>query len=101
MIEWLMERLEIEESGNRIITVQNWFTDAVSFVTEALNIANQLCQYGYFFPISDSKNLAVKDDSSLYRFQVDLHIRNVWYQCLTLSFYLVSLLLALAKSSTW
>ncbi|XP_019870595.2 regulator of G-protein signaling 11 isoform X2 [Aethina tumida] len=50
MIEWLMERLEIEES-------------------EALNIANQLCQYGYFFPISDSKNLAVKDDSSLYRFQ--------------------------------
>lgn len=39
-------------------------------VAEALNIANQLCQYGYFFPVSDSKNLVVKDDSSLYRFQV-------------------------------
>ncbi|KAF7281017.1 hypothetical protein GWI33_005248 [Rhynchophorus ferrugineus] len=51
LIEWLIMRLEIEES-------------------EALNIANQLCQYGYFFPISDSKNLVVKDDSSLYRFQV-------------------------------
>ncbi|KAJ8913836.1 hypothetical protein NQ315_003745 [Exocentrus adspersus] len=50
LIEWLMERLGIEES-------------------EALNIANQLCQFGYFFPISDSKNLVVKDDSSLYRFQ--------------------------------
>ncbi|XP_044732204.1 uncharacterized protein LOC123295059 isoform X2 [Chrysoperla carnea] len=50
LIEWLMERLGIEES-------------------EALNIANQLCQYGYFFPVSDSKNLVVKDDSSLYRFQ--------------------------------
>ncbi|CAH1104304.1 unnamed protein product, partial [Psylliodes chrysocephalus] len=50
LIEWLMERLGIEES-------------------EALNIAHQLCQYGYFFPISDSKNLVVKDDSSLYRFQ--------------------------------
>ncbi|KAJ8966618.1 hypothetical protein NQ317_000617 [Molorchus minor] len=50
LIEWLMERLGIEES-------------------EALNVANQLCQYGYFFPISDSKNLVVKDDSSLYRFQ--------------------------------
>ncbi|XP_050304504.1 regulator of G-protein signaling 11 isoform X2 [Anthonomus grandis grandis] len=50
LIEWLIMRLEIEES-------------------EALNIANQLCQYGYFFPISDSKNLVVKDDSSLYRFQ--------------------------------
>ncbi|XP_025828974.1 regulator of G-protein signaling 11 isoform X2 [Agrilus planipennis] len=50
LIEWLMERLGIEES-------------------EALNLANQMCQYGYFFPVSDSKNLVVKDDSSLYRFQ--------------------------------
>ncbi|CAH0555392.1 unnamed protein product [Brassicogethes aeneus] len=55
LIEWLMERLEIEESGKSQL--------------EALNIANQLCQYGYFFPINDSKNLVVKDDSSLYRFQ--------------------------------
>ncbi|XP_076182810.1 uncharacterized protein LOC143154758 isoform X2 [Ptiloglossa arizonensis] len=50
LIEWLMERLSIEES-------------------EAVHIANQLCQYGYFFPVNDSKTLAVKDDSSLYRFQ--------------------------------
>ncbi|KAL1494809.1 hypothetical protein ABEB36_010345 [Hypothenemus hampei] len=50
LIEWLILRLEIEES-------------------EALSIANQMCQYGYFFPISDSKNFVVKDDSSLYRFQ--------------------------------
>lgn len=45
-----MERLTIEES-------------------EALSIANQLCLHGYFFPISDYKNLVVRDDSSLYRFQ--------------------------------
>ncbi|XP_043258335.1 uncharacterized protein LOC122400767 isoform X1 [Colletes gigas] len=51
LIEWLMERLSIEES------------------VEAVHIANQLCQYGYFFPVNDSKTLAVKDDSSLYRFQ--------------------------------
>ncbi|XP_076243483.1 uncharacterized protein LOC143184849 isoform X2 [Calliopsis andreniformis] len=50
LIEWLMERLSIEES-------------------EAVHIANQLCQYGYFFPVNDSKTLTVKDDSSLYRFQ--------------------------------
>ncbi|CAG9803598.1 unnamed protein product [Chironomus riparius] len=50
LIEWLMERLNVEES-------------------EALNMANQLCQHGYFFPVSDSKTLVVKDDSSLYRFQ--------------------------------
>lgn len=37
---------------------------------EAVHIANQLCQYGYFFPVNDSKTLTVKDDSSLYRFQV-------------------------------
>ncbi|KAK1119224.1 hypothetical protein K0M31_013415 [Melipona bicolor] len=50
LIEWLMERLSIEES-------------------EAVHIANQLCQYGYFFPVNDSKTLTVRDDSSLYRFQ--------------------------------
>lgn len=44
------------------------------FVVEAVHIGNQLCQYGYFFPVSDSKNLVVKDDSSLYRFQVRLMI---------------------------
>lgn len=37
---------------------------------EAVHIANQLCQYGYFFPVNDSKTLTVRDDSSLYRFQV-------------------------------
>ncbi|XP_015176154.1 PREDICTED: uncharacterized protein LOC107066231 isoform X3 [Polistes dominula] len=51
LVEWLMDRLSIEES------------------VEALHIANQLCQYGYFFPVNDSKTLTVKDDSSLYRFQ--------------------------------
>lgn len=45
-----MEKLLIEES-------------------EALNIANQLCLHGYFFPVNDAKTLTVKDDSSLYRFQ--------------------------------
>ncbi|XP_034475001.1 uncharacterized protein LOC117782127 isoform X2 [Drosophila innubila] len=50
LIEWLMDRVQIEES-------------------EALNIANQLCLHGYFFPVNDSKTLTVKDDSSLYRFQ--------------------------------
>ncbi|XP_017852361.1 uncharacterized protein LOC108606606 isoform X2 [Drosophila busckii] len=50
LIEWLMDRLTVEES-------------------EALNIANQLCLHGYFFPVNDSKTLTVKDDSSLYRFQ--------------------------------
>ncbi|XKL68419.1 hypothetical protein PGB90_003910 [Kerria lacca] len=52
VIEWLMDRLKVEDP------------------VEAVNIANQLCHYGYFFPVSDSKNLIVKDDGSLYRFQI-------------------------------
>ncbi|XP_043282665.1 regulator of G-protein signaling 9 isoform X2 [Venturia canescens] len=50
LIEWLIDRLSIDES-------------------EAVHLANQLCQYGYFFPVNDSKTLTIKDDSSLYRFQ--------------------------------
>lgn len=41
---------------------------------EAVNVGNQLCQYGYFFPVNDLKNLVLKDDSSLYRFQVSMQI---------------------------
>ena len=37
---------------------------------EAVHLANLLCQFGYYFPVSEQKNLLVKDDSSLYRFQV-------------------------------
>lgn len=42
----------------------------IMLTVEAVHIANQLCQYGYFFPVNDSRTLTVKDDSSLYRFQV-------------------------------
>ena len=52
LVEWLMERLQIEES------------------TELLHLASLLCQSGYFFPVADSKSLVVKDDGGLYRFQV-------------------------------
>ncbi|XP_045114304.1 uncharacterized protein LOC123506347 isoform X10 [Portunus trituberculatus] len=52
LIEWLLERLEIEDSA-----------------AEAIHLANLLCQYGYFFPVGESRSLIVKDDSSLYRFQ--------------------------------
>ncbi|KAF6206313.1 hypothetical protein GE061_017544, partial [Apolygus lucorum] len=51
LIEWLMEHLNMEESG------------------EAVHLANQLCQNGYLFPVTDCKTLNVKDDNSLYRFQ--------------------------------
>lgn len=54
LCDWLMDHLDIEDSP------------------EALHLANLLCQHGYFFPITDVKNLSVKDDGSFYRFQVSL-----------------------------
>ncbi|XP_047512590.1 uncharacterized protein LOC125054628 isoform X1 [Pieris napi] len=53
LVEWLMERFHYEDGTN----------------IEAVNLGNLLCQYGYFFPVNDLKNLVFKDDSSLYRFQ--------------------------------
>lgn len=52
-----------------IILMENF---SISLSVEAINLANQLCQYGYFFPVNDLKNLVLKDDSSLYRFQVSM-----------------------------
>ncbi|XP_066956551.1 uncharacterized protein [Macrobrachium rosenbergii] len=60
LIEWLMERLEIEDSV---------LAPAYLAKAEAIHLANLLCQYGYFFPVGESRSLIVKDDSSLYRFQ--------------------------------
>ena len=42
----------------------------IILAVEAVHVANLLCQFGYYFPVSEQKNLLVKDDSSLYRFQV-------------------------------
>ncbi|XP_065317425.1 uncharacterized protein LOC135925833 isoform X2 [Gordionus sp. m RMFG-2023] len=50
LIEWLLEKFDIED-------------------TEALHLANSICKLGYIFPVNDMKNLTVKDDSTLYRFQ--------------------------------
>lgn len=76
----------------------------VFLLTEALHLANQLCQYGYFFPVSDSKNLVVKDDSSLYRFQVNSfktsHSNRLLKEYINYCF-VVSLLLAVAEQTTW
>jgi len=43
---------------------------------EAIHLANLLCQHGYFFPVGDNRTFSVKDDSSLYRFQVTLLLIN-------------------------
>jgi regulator of G-protein signaling len=46
------------------------------FTVEAIHLANLLCQHGYFFPVGDNRAFSVKDDSSLYRFQVGGFVKN-------------------------
>lgn len=63
-IMWLKRRLSVSEE-------------------EAQHLACLFCQYGYIFPVTDTKVLTVKDDNSLYRFQVSskvIHLldRRTW-----------------------
>uniref|UniRef100_A0A670I1M3 Regulator of G-protein signaling 9 n=1 Tax=Podarcis muralis TaxID=64176 RepID=A0A670I1M3_PODMU len=51
MLQWLMQRLQITDE-------------------EALNLGSMIIRYGYIYPLQDSKNLNLRPDSSLYRFQV-------------------------------
>ena len=71
-----MDRLCIEDSRKLPLTQHNTelelevSTVSMFVAVEAVHLANLLCQFGYYFPVSEQKNLLVKDDSSLYRFQV-------------------------------
>ncbi|XP_028569078.2 regulator of G-protein signaling 9 [Podarcis muralis] len=50
MLQWLMQRLQITDE-------------------EALSLGSMIIRYGYIYPLQDSKNLNLRPDSSLYRFQ--------------------------------
>ncbi len=85
-----MDRLSIEDSRKYLICVFIYCSHVLckyiqsktnmsfpltttvgSTAVEAVHLANLLCQFGYYFPVNELKNLIVKDDSSLYRFQVN------------------------------
>ncbi|XP_043941047.1 regulator of G-protein signaling 9 [Protopterus annectens] len=50
ILEWIIQRLQITDE-------------------EALHLANIIVKHGYFYPLQEPKNLILKADSSLYRFQ--------------------------------
>ncbi|XP_061471583.1 regulator of G-protein signaling 9 isoform X3 [Rhineura floridana] len=50
MLQWIMQRLQITNE-------------------EALNLGSLIIKYGYIYPLQEPKNLTLRPDSSLYRFQ--------------------------------
>lgn len=62
---------------------------------EAIHLANLLCQYGYFFPVGESRSLIVKDDSSLYRFQVSV---DFWFPYFLLRFIFIIIIVIMLSS---
>ncbi|KAM7146338.1 regulator of G-protein signaling 9-like isoform 1-T1 [Macrochelys suwanniensis] len=50
ILQWIVQHLKIIEE-------------------EALNLGNLMVKYGYIYPLQEPKNLILKTDSSLYRFQ--------------------------------
>ncbi|CAM4554597.1 regulator of G-protein signaling 9 isoform X1 [Lepidochelys kempii] len=50
ILQWIIQHLKITEE-------------------EALNLGNLIVKYGYIYPLQEPKNLTLKTDSSLYRFQ--------------------------------
>uniref|UniRef100_A0A8D0GX26 Regulator of G-protein signaling 9 n=1 Tax=Sphenodon punctatus TaxID=8508 RepID=A0A8D0GX26_SPHPU len=50
MLHWIMQRLQITNE-------------------EALHLGDLMVKYGYIYPLQEPKNLTLKTDSSLYRFQ--------------------------------
>ncbi|PRD27961.1 UNVERIFIED_CONTAM: Regulator of G-protein signaling 7 [Trichonephila clavipes] len=76
LVEWLTDRLNIEETGQKCKSdlytkIKHIYFFKVPFCPfiEAVHLANLLCQHGYFFPVGDTRSLAIRDDGSLYRFQ--------------------------------
>ncbi|XP_048343386.1 regulator of G-protein signaling 9 [Sphaerodactylus townsendi] len=50
ILQWIIQRLQIDSE-------------------EALNLGTMMIKYGYIYPLQEPKNLTLKPDSSLYRFQ--------------------------------
>uniref|UniRef100_A0A8C6G2L8 Regulator of G-protein signaling 9 n=1 Tax=Moschus moschiferus TaxID=68415 RepID=A0A8C6G2L8_MOSMO len=80
-IEALVKDMQDPDTGVRtqVISVPHAMTgsDVLQWISqrlwisglEAQNLGNFIVKYGYIYPLQDPKNLTLKPDSSLYRFQ--------------------------------
>ena len=93
-LEKILEQIQDEKSGVPIRTVKTFMTKIPSVFTgtdlitwlmtnmefsdinEALNLANRMASFGYFFPIDDHV-MTVKNDNTYYRFQVSTYVHTL------------------------
>ncbi|ERE69088.1 regulator of G-protein signaling 9-like protein [Cricetulus griseus] len=68
-IEALVKDMQNPETGVRMQNQRVLVTSVPHAMTEAQNLGNFIVKYGYIYPLQDPKNLILKPDSSLYRFQ--------------------------------
>ena len=111
-LKMITEIQKIPDNSSKSVTIIYIYYE-FAFSVEAVHLANLLCQFGYYFPVNELKNLLVKDDSSLYRFQVNGYIFfrypyltlrenaiNEWFQNPS-SCFLDTILLAFSEPHTW
>nr|XP_008522311.1 PREDICTED: regulator of G-protein signaling 9 [Equus przewalskii] len=68
-IEALVKDMQNPETGIKMQNQKVLVTSVPHAMTEAQNLGNFVVKYGYIYPLQDPKNLILKPDGSLYRFQ--------------------------------
>lgn len=78
---WLGDRFQIDAQGERpqsAVTFAGLIhsTMVLLFCPEARTFGSMLVALGYIYPLQDHRRIVIKDDASLYRFQVSYNKDN-------------------------
>uniref|UniRef100_A0A7M4FR46 Regulator of G protein signaling 9 n=1 Tax=Crocodylus porosus TaxID=8502 RepID=A0A7M4FR46_CROPO len=67
ILQWIIQHLQITEE-------------------EALRLGTMVVKFGYIYPLQEPKNLTLKTDNNLYRFQVSCLVAKMLWLCVTPTF---------------